>query len=285
MIAARNRMSNNPPIFFMILGAILLGMVILLPSGKAAEKPRVGTYLYAPDKALRQYKGSLRIQFEKPGDKIVIAYGYKNRKNRRPRKTTTEEERNRFKPVKAILRDDGKLAVFPHLAPDIYDICVIVPETMQFYEGFSLFRNAVTSKDIPVGKYMGEIDKSMSVDPETTYGWEAFFECKAFERLETDGRRGCVLLQQVRRRKTLAASGTPIEGHIHSIDLCWVERTETKDHKWQVVNRQQLYREELPTRNFFDHHCLPQLRGILVGIKEQNLGPIKLQSERPTAPK
>ena len=277
--------SNNHSTFLVSLGAILLSVVILLPSGKAAGRQRVGTYLYAPPETLQQYKGSLQVQFEKPGAKIVLAYGYKNRKSRRSREGTTETERNRFKPVKAILREDGKLAVFPHLAPDLYDICVIVPETMQFYEGLTLFGDAVTSKDIPVGKYMSEIDKSMSVDPETTYGWEAFFESKAFERLETDGRRGCVLLQQVRRRKTLAASGAPIEGHIHSIDLCWVERTETKDHKWQVVNRQQLYREELEARNFFEHHYLPQLRGILVGIKDQKLGPVKLQSETPASPR
>lgn len=255
--------------------------LLLADAALAAGEQRVGSYLYAPPRVLKEFKGSLTIRFAKPGPKLVVAYGYRNRKNRKSRDDTTEEERHRYKPVKAELRDNGSVAVFPHLAPDLYDVFIIVPETMQFFEGLTLYRGAKPADEIPVDRYLEEVGQSLSIDEETSYGWEAFFETKTFERLETDGKAGCVLLQQMRKKPTVAASGAPIAGCIHSIDICWVERTKAEgeegdDRAWQVITRQQLYREELDSRKFFEHHYLPDLRGILVGNRAKEIGPLKL---------
>jgi hypothetical protein len=245
----------------------------LAASLSAAEVP-VGTYLYANPKNREQYSGSLKVTFASPGDKLVLAYGRKYRKDRKGREDTTEEERELFKPYSGKILDGGRTAVFVNLPSDYYDLCVFVVSKMRFYEGLELLRGndpAAWSES-----FQKEVEKSLSRAEGKIAGWEAFFDAKVFNRFETDGVRGSILVQQMRLGKSFAESGDEIKGCIHSADICWVERAKVEDVGWQVVTRQQLYRDELESRDYFKHLFRPDLQGIRVGTKEKEIGPISL---------
>ena len=253
-----------------LLAAALLGAASLAPLRSAAAS----TYLYASPEDPGQFRGSLKVAFEGPGDRLVIAYGRKHRKDRKKRDGTTEEERQEFKPYKATIADGGRTALFPYLPRDYYDVAVVVAEDMRLYEGLELLRGA--SPEAYQEKYFVEVKESLGPRSDRIGGWEGFFDTKQFERLETDGVKGSVLLQQMRLGRALAGSGAVLKGCIHSIDICWVERAKVEGVGWQVVTRQQLYRGEIPSREFFRHTFLPELKGIRVGTKAKEIGPIKL---------
>ena len=83
-------------------------------------------------------------------------------------------------------------------------------------------------------------------------------------------------MQQMRLGTALAESGAVLKGCIHSIDVVWVERAIDATAGWQVINRQQLYRDEIPARTFFKHIQMPELSGIRVGTREKKMPVIKL---------
>lgn len=232
------------------------------------------TYLYANPENPGQFRGSLKVTFQDAGDKLVIAYGRKHRKDRKEREDTTEEQRQEFKPFKATMADGGRTAFFPYLPRDYYDVVVVTVEDMRLYEGLELLRGA--SPEAYQEKFFVEVKESLGPRSDRIGGWEGFFDTKQFERLETDGVKGATLLQQMRLGRALAESGAVLKGCIHSIDICWVERAMVEGVGWQVVTRQQLYRGEIPSREFFKHVFVPEFKGIRVGTKDKEIGPIKL---------
>ena len=74
----------------------------------------------------------------------------------------------------------------------------------------------------------------------------------------------------------LAESGAVLKGCIHSIDVVWIERAKVEGAGWQVLARQQLYRDEIPARTFFTHHATPGLQAIRVGLKAKHLSDVEL---------
>lgn len=244
--------------------------LVLLALPALAQQVPVGTYLYAKPEGLEKYAGALTLHFAGPGpQRLVIAYGRQYRKDRTERKDTAESQREFFKPYKANLADNGKTANFPHLPPDYYDILVIDVQALTLHEGIDLLDGENPS--VTKGQDYDEVNKSLSPTAERIGGWEAFFDTKQFERLESDGTRGCMLAQQLRKGPSFAESGAAIQGCIHSIDICWVERTLDADKLWHVITRQQLFRQELATRDFFKHVFCPELQGIRVGATAKEL--------------
>ena len=124
--------------------------------------------------------------------------------------------------------------------------------------------------------WFAEIRKSLGLRQDRIGGWDAFFDTKGFDRFETDGVRAGVFLQQMRLGKALAESGAVLKGCIHSIDVVWVERAKVEGVGWQVVTRQQLYRDEIPQRKLFKHHFVKRLQGIRVGSRPKELPLIAL---------
>ncbi len=215
------------------------------------------------------------MRFSRPGEqRLVVAYGRKYRKDRKSRKGTTEEQRQTFKPWQGKLIDGGAGAIFWHLPPDFYDIVVIDPENMRIHEGIALKRGSDPAKASE--KFFDEIKQSLGLRGDRIGGWEGFFDNKQFERFETDGVRAGVFLQQMRLGVALAESGEKLKGCIHSVDVVWVERARVEGAGWQVVNRQQLYRDEIPARRFFQHTFVKALQGIRVGTKAKEIGPVNL---------
>ncbi|MCF7853995.1 MAG: hypothetical protein K9N51_04290 [Candidatus Pacebacteria bacterium] len=251
------------------------GAFILALSTCAARAVPVGTYLYANDAYLEQYKGTLTVTFASPGDRLVIAYGYKNRKLRQSRHGTTETDRERFKPVQAHMTDNGKKAHFPHLAPDFYDIIVINENDMTLHEGLHLYQSA-TNETGRSADLLAEVKKGLKGPERLVSGWESFFDTKEFLRFESDGTRGCFLIQQMRLAKAYEESGAEIKGCIHSIDMCWLERAKVEGVGWQVITRQQLYRAEIQPRKLFEHAYVPALNRIRVGVRQVHIGPVEL---------
>lgn len=242
---------------------IVISALMLTVLGVAQQVP-VGTYLYAKPEGLEKYTGSLTLRFDSPGpQRLVLAYGRQHRKDRAERKGTEEAQRELYKPYKAELADGGKAAQFPHLPPDYYDIVVIDLQRMTIHEGLDLLEGENPS--LTKGQDFDEVKNSLSPSKDRIGGWEAFFETKQFERCESDGERASMFVQQMRKGEALAESGARIEGCIHSIDICWVMKTTDPDKLWQVLNRQQLFREEMGTRDFFRHRFLKELQGLRVG--------------------
>jgi hypothetical protein len=234
----------------------------------------VGTYLYAKPENPEQYTGRLTVRFETPGDRLVVAWGRKWRKDRKARKGTKEEDRQKFKPYLGKPIDDGKGVIFWNLPIDRYDIVVIDPKQMKVHEGIMLMRDSDPNQ--PLDKFLGEVRDCLGPREDVIGGWEGFFDHKEFDRLESNGVRAGVFLQQMRLRKALAESGAVLKGCIHSIDVVWVERAKVEGVGWQVVSRQQLYRDEIPARTFFAYTFVPELSGIRMGTKPKEIGPIKL---------
>ena len=239
------------------------------------EQVPVGGYLYARPADLDKATGGMTVHFATAGKRLVIAYGRQNRKDRLSRGSLTDAEKEWVKPFKADLSDGGKTAVFPHLPPDFYDLIVIETDTMRLYEGIDLLTEDMP--DLSGGTALDQVKKSLARPTGKLSGWEGFFDAKNFERLETDGVRGAVLLQQMRLGTALAESGAQIPGCIHSIDVVWLVKGKTDEAGWQVTQRQQLFREELPKREFFHHAFKPELQGVRVGVKMKDVGTI-LQS-------
>jgi hypothetical protein len=230
----------------------------------------VGTYLYANPADKDRYRGRLTIRFTTPGrERLVIAYGRKYRKDRKSRRGTNEKQREKYKPWLGKLIDDGSGAIFWNLPPDYYDVVVVDPGRMTVHEGLGLVRNA--DPKLATDKFLGEIKKSLGLRTDRIGGWEAFFDHKRFERFETDGVKAGIFLQQMRLGKALAESGAVLKGCIHSIDIVWAERAKVEGAGWQVIDRQQLYRDEIPARTFFRHAFVPELRGIRVGLKPKKV--------------
>lgn len=267
-------MAHAPPPRTVLPVAVLLTSLLCLvpcPLRAEGEYVPVGGYLYANPANRENATGGFTVRFATPGRRIVVAYGRQNRKDRLARTDTDEAQREWFKPFKADMTEEGRLATLAHLPPDFYDLVIIEPETMQLYEGVDLLME--DTPELGGGPLFEEVRKSLSRrDDRLAGGWEAFFDTRTYERFETDGVRGGVFVQQMRQGQTYAESGALIKGCIHSIDVAWVVRSKTEGAGWQVLQRQQLYREELPKRQLFEHHFRPELQGIRVGIKMKELG-------------
>ncbi len=227
----------------------------------------VGTYLYADVEKLPEAQGRLELHFPDASDqRMVVAWGRKYRKDRKARTDTTEEDRNAFKPRLAKLSDNGKTATFEKLPPDFYDIIVFDLRNMTVHEGISLQLDSQPG-DNPA--WRKEIQKSLGLRDDRIGGWEGFFDTKQHDRVEFAGERAGVFLQQMRLGKAVAESGKELQGTVHSVDVVWVERA--NNGEWQVLNRQQLLREELPAKTFFEHTFSPELSGIRIGTRPKSL--------------
>lgn len=256
-----------------ILVTSVVVAIVLAGAGWAraeGEMVPVGGYLYAKPADIEKATGGLTVRFADPGKRLVIAYGRQNRKDRLSRTGLDDAGKEWVKPFKAELADGGKTATFPHLPPDFYDLIVIEADTMQFYEGVDLL--AEDMPDLGGGPAFDQVKRSVTKPAGKLAGWEGFFDAKEFERLETDGVRGALLLQQMRLGTAYAESGAQIQGCIHSIDIIWLVKGTRDEVGWQVTQRQQLYREELPRRDFFRHSFKPELQGIRVGVKMKDIG-------------
>lgn len=248
---------------------------IASPGLLAGGSVRIGSYLYANPENPERFKGSLVVKFDKGEEgRMVIAYGHRYRKIRKTRKGTTEKERQIFKPHLAKNVNKGEKAIFWHLPADKYDLIVVQPKSMTLYEGVALLKGSSPDKSPP--KYFEEIKQSLGPRKDRIGGWEGFFDGKQFERFESNGVRACILVQQMRLGKAFAESGDVLKGSVHSIDICWVERGKREGSGWQVVTRQQFYRDELPEKVYFKHLFVPELQGIRIGAREKVIGPIKL---------
>ncbi len=249
-------------------------------SGVIADKVPVGNYLYADLAKIPAAEGSLKVLFASPGpNRVVVAYGRKNRKDRKSRDGTVEAERENFKPRLGKTSPDGSAALFDNLPPDFYDLFVIDPSEMSFFEGAALNKLGADAS-LPTqtsSLYQEEIRQSLGLRIDRLGGWEGFFDHKRIERIEVTDEKAGVLMQQLRLGVALAESGERLHGTIHSLDVVWVERAIVAEAGWQVINRQQIYREELVSREFFQHKFLPALQGLRVGSKEKLVGPIELK--------
>jgi len=252
--------------------ALLAASALVMGGGSVVP---VGTYLYARPEQPEQFPGKLTVRFSSPGPKrLVVAFGRKFRKDRKSREGTSEAEREPFKPWLGTLSPDGSEAVFAHLPSDYYDVVVIDAEHMTIHEGILLFREPDPAQ--ATDAFFEEIRKSLGLRTDRIGGWEGFFDSKEFIRFETDGERAGVFLQQMRLGTALAESGETLKGCIHSVDVVWVERAKVDGAGWQVMARQQLYRDEIPARTLFKSAFVPVLQGVRVGTAEKALGPIEL---------
>lgn len=258
------------------LALFLLGAFRLIGGGSVVP---VGTYLYADLEKLEPASGVLVLRFASPGpDRLVVAFGRKHRKDRKTRDGTSEAEREAFKPRLAVLGDSGRTARFEQLPPDYYDLAVMDATAMTFHEGIALYSS--TEEELAdnqqLAMFQEEIRQSLGLRDDRIGGWEGFFDSKQIERIQVAAGRAGVLMQQMRLGTALAESGAVLKGCIHSIDVVWVERALDAKAGWQVINRQQLYRDELPSRNFFKHIQVPELSGIRVGARAKEMPVITL---------
>ncbi len=248
----------------------LVSGALLGSAAWAQNSVPVGGYLYANPAPDPSITGGLVVRFATPGKRLVIAYGHKNRKDRLVRGGTSDSQRESWKPYKAATSDAGKTARFAELPPDFYDLIVIETDTMSIIEGVDLLME--DNKDLSGGPLFDEFQKSLSRTKDRIGGWEAFFDSKRFERFETDGVRGAAFIQQMRLGQALAESGAVLKGCIHSVDVAWAVKGVGDNPGWQVMNRQQLFREEMPSREFFKYQFRPELQGIRVGDKVKDVG-------------
>ena len=239
-------------------------VILLFALWCGAQPPSVpvGTYLYADMTKVPQARGSLTVKLAQASTtQLVVAWGHKNRKDRQERAGTTENERQALKPRLAELSKDGGTAVFPQLPPDFYDLIIIDPRKMTIVDGLTLQQNAMPTPRHQA--YLEEITKTLLGKREDKVAaWEGFFDSKQILCCEYDDEKAGVLLQQMRLGKALAESGAVLEGTIHSVDVVWLERA--KNGQWQVLTRQQLYRGELPSRDFFCYRHEKGLSGLRI---------------------
>jgi hypothetical protein len=257
-----------------IVGMAGLVLTAGLAMGGGSVVP-VGTYLYANPAQPEQFTGTLTVRFAAPGkQRLVVAFGRKFRKDRKSREGTQEADREQYKPWLGKLAADGLTAVFPTLPADYYDLVVIDAERLTIHDGIALHREPDPAKATEA--FFEEIKESLGLRADRIGGWEAFFDSKEFIRFETDGERAGVFLQQMRLGTALAESGETLKGCIHSIDVVWVERAKVEGAGWQVVARQQLYRDEIPARTLFKSSFVAALQGVRVGTSAKELGPVEL---------
>ena len=240
----------------------------------------VGEYLYADESKLPDKPGALEVEFTTPNQhRMVVAYGRKLRKDRADRTGTNEDDRQAYKPRLAKMSDGGRKASFAKLPPDYYDIIVIDDRNMTIHEGISLWSadEEPHLSDEQAKPFIEEIRKSLGLRDDRIGGWEGFFDNKQIERIEVAAENAGVFMQQLRKGRALAESGEVLKGCIHSIDVVWVTRA-LDDGKsgWQVINRQQLYRNEIQSREFFKHHRVQSLTGIRVGQRLKTIKGIDL---------
>lgn len=265
----------------MILGLTRITEAEENASGVVDKLVPVGEYLYANPEKTPAAEGSLRMQFAFPLAKgsVLIAYGRKNRKDRKSRDQSLEAERELYKPRLGKISPQQKEVVFSNLPPDFYDLILIDPENMIIYEGISLHKigsDDALSEGVQK-QYLDEIRSTLGLREDRIGGWEGFFDHKQIDRLEVNEDKAGVLMQQMRLGVALAESGERLKGTIHSIDLVWVERAKVASAGWQLLNRQQLYREELAAKTFFHHVFRKELQGIRIGSKEKVAGPLQLE--------
>ncbi len=260
---------------------ILLCLGLSAESGGVVEKyVPVGEYLFSNPDKLPDAEGALLVTLSEPLSPgcVVIAYGRKNRKDRKSREQTTEEERELLKPRLAGLNPERNEASFVKLPPDFYDLIIIDPVRMILYEGIALHKIG-SDETLPENlqkQFLGEIRGTLGLREDRIGGWEGFFDHKQIERIEVKDEKAGVLMQQMRLGVALAESGDVLKGTIHSIDVVWVERAKVASAGWQLINRQQLYREELHAKTFFRHQFRKELQGIRVSSRQRTLGPLKL---------
>lgn len=254
---------------------LLLGCLHRLPAGGSVVP--VGEYLYADLALLPETDGALQVRFNTPSPtRMVIALGRRYRKDRREGDADRPLERELSKPQRAEMLEEGRLAQFSRMAPDFYDLAVIDPDGMTCFEGIALYDLADSDACPPelLQTYQAELERSfISAGPDAGRpgSWEGFFDTAQLTRYTASRERGGVLLQQMRLGTALAESGERLQGCIHSIDIIWVERAIKAEAGWQVITRQQLYRNELPVRTFFRHRFIPELQGIRIGTRLKSL--------------
>lgn len=267
-------------ISLIIFGLLCLTLLSAEPGGVVEKYVPVGEYLFSNPDKLPDAEGALLVSFSEslsPGS-VVIAYGRKNRKDRKSREQTTEEERELLKPRLASLNAERNEARFSKLPPDFYDLIMIDPVRMILYEGIALHKigSDETLPENTQKQFLEEIRRTLGLRDDRIGGWEGFFDHKQIERLEVKDEKAGVLMQQLRLGVALAESGDRLKGTIHSIDIVWVERAKVASAGWQLINRQQLYREELQAKSFFQHQFRKELQGIRIGSRQRNMGPLKL---------
>lgn len=241
----------------------------------------VGGYLYAVEDKLPDRPGALVLSFTTENiHRMVVAFGRKYRKDRKGREGTTEEDREIFKPRLAKMANQGKFARFDKMIPDYYDIIVIDDTDMTVHEGISLWSSDEEEVKECTPEYLNEIRKSLGDTDDKIKGWEGFFDTKELSRVEVSVDRAGVFMQQLRKGESFAESGDKIQGCIHSLDVVWVTRAlDDGQSGWQVINRQQLYRNEIVSRKFFRHFHVKELCGIRVGQREKRVENIELPLE------
>ncbi len=257
---------------FMAPALLLAG----LTAGTAAAQDEggkiAGNYLYARPEAAADRAaeaGGLTVRFSTPGKRLVVAFGWKYRKDRMSRSGSTEAQREWFKPYRAKLADEGKTAVFAVLPPDFYDIIVFDLDAMVMHEGIEMLSD--DNPELAGNPLLGEVSKTLSRPDGRISGVDAFFNEKLVDRLETDGFRAAALLQQMRTDKAFAESGDTIKGCIHSVDIFWLLKGK-QEGGWQVMNRQQIFREELTSRELFRHQFHKEMQGLRVGMQMKDVG-------------
>ncbi len=267
-------------ILFLAICLLCLPAFSAEPGGVVEKYVPVGEYLFSNPDKLPEAEGGLLLSFSEslsPGS-VVIAYGRKNRKDRKSREQTSEEERELLKPRLASLNAERNEAHFVKLAPDFYDLIIIDPVRMILYEGIALHKigSDETLPENTQKQFSEEIRRTLGLREDRIGGWEGFFDHKQIERIEVMEEKAGVLMQQLRLGVALAESGDRLKGTIHSIDVVWVERAKVAEAGWQLINRQQLYREELQAKTFFQHQFRKELQGIRIGSRQKSLGPLNL---------
>lgn len=263
----------RPPLCCLLL--LLLCAVHPLMAGGSVVP--VGEYLYADPALLPEASGSLQVRFGTPSAaRLVIALGRRYRKDRREGEVGAPPEREAGKPHRATMQEEGRLAEFTRLPPDYYDLVVIDPAAMTWFEGLALYQPEPGEECPPelLPAYQAELERSfISAAPGQGRpgGWEGFFDTAELTRFTVSRERGGILLQQMRLGVALAESGEHLKGCIHSLDIVWVERASQAEAGWQVATRQQLYRDELPARTFFRHRFVPELQGVRIGSRLKTL--------------
>ena len=263
---------------FIIALCLLLTCHALLASGATVP---VGEYLYADVAKLPNEGSTLTVTFAAPdASRLVIAYGRQGRKDRTSRDGTTEEEREMLKPRLAKMSADGTQAVFVKLPPDYYDLLVFSTSSMTIHEGISILPDdddeGTTSVQPPDEQLLSGLRQTLAPQPgKIGSGWDGFFDHKQFDRVENSGDMAGLVLQQLRRGESFQESGDKVAGCIHSLDVLWLDRT-ADANAWRLIQRQQLYRAELPSTKFFRHQFLPTLRGIRCGRRDRTVGPLAL---------
>lgn len=261
--------------FPVFLGVLLLETLAL--AQKTTENVSVGKYIYADLAQVDEASGGLVIRFvDESSTRKVVAYGWANRKLRRSRMDTLEKQRENFKPRLAEMSEKGRVATFAKLPPDFYDLAVIDYERLTFHEGMTLHHLAGDDNQ-PGIEQRQKWEKSLTTvicgsREDGIQAWEGFFDKKQLERFTFADEQVGVMLQQMRLGTAFAESGTKLAGVVHSLDIVWLERTRGEGQQaWQVIQRQQLYRGEIPRQEFFRHVYLKEFSGIRVGRKVKTL--------------